>query len=48
MQVRASTSAILLTLAAALATDGPARAEENPAVDREAAAKRPGGKADMS
>ena len=40
MQVRASTIALLLALAAAvLATDGPARAEEKPAVDREAAAK---------
>lgn len=40
MQVRASTIALLLALAAAVpATDGPARAEEKPAVDREAAAK---------
>ena len=40
MQVRASTIAILLALAAAvLATDGPVRADEKPAVDREAAAK---------
>lgn len=40
MQVRASTIALLLALAAAvLATDGPARAEEKPAVDREATAK---------
>src|SRR5688500_8204644 len=40
MQVRASSIALLLALAAAvLATDGPARAEEKPAVDREAAAK---------
>ena len=40
MQVRASTIAIPLTLAAAvLATDVPARAQEKPAVDREEAAK---------
>lgn len=40
MQVCASTIASLLTIAAAvLATDVPARAQEKPAVDREAAAK---------
>lgn len=40
MQARASTIALLLALAAAvLATDGPVRADEKPAVDREAAAK---------
>lgn len=40
MQVRASTVAILLTLAAAaFAMDVPARAEQKPAVDREEAAK---------